>query len=226
MTDSLTFRGYVARSKPLLTLSLVGFLALGILLISLGNVGLFLWINQYFTPHFGTLSKLLTELGSSWPMIWLIAFTIQKAMRKLVAVFLVWLIGACFSWLFKLWLMSGALRPFKFFLDKGIRLNVVEGVDIHHYNTFPSGHTLTVFSAIFVFIYVRKTPFSGWQSTLFWLLAVGCGLSRIVLVQHWPTDVLGGMGLGILAAYLAVWISIRLPERELLNRNLISFFPF
>lgn len=222
----LTLPEFLDRAKVLLIFSMVGVLILGILILMLGNEDLFLWVNQFLTPKFGAVSKVLTKLGTFWPMAWLLAISYRRELRKMLAVLLTWLFGACLSWLFKLWLMQGALRPFPYFGQKGIALNVVEGVDIHHYNTFPSGHTLTAFSALLVYAYVRNEDFKLWQVAVLWFLAIGCGISRLVLVQHWPTDVLGGIFLGILAALLAVWVSIRLPQRELFNRSLLSFFPF
>jgi membrane-associated phospholipid phosphatase len=76
----------------------------------------------------------------------------------------------------------------------------VEGVTVHHLNSFPSGHTLTAFSAAFLIrILFPCRPL--WHALAF-LLAILCGLSRVVLVQHWPADVLGGMVLGLLASFL------------------------
>lgn len=224
MENKVSFSPYWQQIRFPLLLAGAGFFILGLPVVWFGNQEVFLWINRQLTPRFGAIARIFTELGTHWPMVWLVAFCLRKPLRMLLAVLLTWLFGACLSWLFKLWLMSGAVRPFRFFQEKGLALNVVEGIDVHHYNTFPSGHTLTAFSAWFIFLFVRNLPVSVWWQVGLWLLAFGCGLSRVVLVQHWPTDVLGGMCLGMTAAFLAGWVSTQIPENKWLNQSLTSAF--
>ncbi|QEE20808.1 phosphatase PAP2 family protein [Youhaiella tibetensis] len=64
------------------------------------------------------------------------------------------------------------------------------------FQSFPSGHSTTIFAFAFVvgFLWPR----------LFWpaiVLALAVGVSRVVVGMHYPTDVLGGMVMGTLGAY-------------------------
>jgi 4-amino-4-deoxy-L-arabinose transferase-like glycosyltransferase/membrane-associated phospholipid phosphatase len=52
------------------------------------------------------------------------------------------------------------------------------------------------------------------------IVAVGVGLSRIVLGYHWPSDVLGGAAIGVLGAVLAVGIWPARPWGWLLDRRI------
>lgn len=63
--------------------------------------------------------------------------------------------------------------------------------------SFPSGHTLASFEgAVSIWLYNRR-----WGEA-FLVLAACIAFSRLYLFVHFPTDVLGGMVLGILIAWL------------------------
>jgi len=73
-------------------------------------------------------------------------------------------------------------------------------------NSFPSGHTTTIFLIVGV-LCLHRFPLS-FKLGLF-ALAVFVGLSRIACGVHWPLDVLGGAFGGWLAAVLGEWVSLR-----------------
>ena len=63
--------------------------------------------------------------------------------------------------------------------------------------SFPSGHTLNSFTAATViFLYFKKPGIFAL------LLAAGIAFSRMYLFVHYPTDILGGMVLGIVDAVM------------------------
>ncbi len=61
--------------------------------------------------------------------------------------------------------------------------------------SFPSNHTASAvaMSAVLAQLYPAAAP-------TFWTLAIACALLRYVLDAHWPSDVLGGVALGYVAA--------------------------
>lgn len=63
-----------------------------------------------------------------------------------------------------------------------------------NFYSYPSGHAAAAFALMMV-IWLYDRRFSSWLGTL--ILACGIGISRIYLGHHWPSDVLGGMVLGI-----------------------------
>ena len=187
-----------------------------------GNKELFLWINQNWTPYVGQLARIPSFLGESAAMGILLLISLRMKVKASLLIALVWLSGAVHSWIFKLWLCKGWPRPYAYFSDKNITINLVDGVKIHHWNSFPSGHTITAFSILLLLpLLFPKTQKR--YLMLCWGLAFSCGLSRIILAQHWPQDVLGGMLLGCSATWLAntvlsaFSVKFSIPARSLLS---------
>lgn len=73
--------------------------------------------------------------------------------------------------------------------------------------SFPSGHTATAFVAAgLVWLHLSSLRLR----LLALSIAVGVGLSRIVVGVHWPIDVLVGAACGWLSAYAGSWLAARL----------------
>lgn len=73
-------------------------------------------------------------------------------------------------------------------------------VELGSLSSFPSGHALFFFAlATVIFLYNRK---AGW---IFFAGAVLAGTARVFAGIHYPTDILGGAILGILAALAVYW---------------------
>lgn len=68
----------------------------------------------------------------------------------------------------------------------------------HDFNSTPSGHTTATFAALFALSHIRKKL---GLTLLLMLIAVLVGFSRLVLVDHYPSDVIFGAYLGILSVY-------------------------
>jgi membrane-associated phospholipid phosphatase len=192
-----------------------------ILISAFGNETCFLWINQNLTPSFGKIARIFSALGEWYAMVFLLISSLWLAFRNTILLVFTWFASACYSWIFKLWLLKGLARPMEYFEKSGTSLNLVEGVKVHHFNSFPSGHTITAFSAAFALVCLFPST-NRWLQVLVLLLAIGCGFSRIILVQHWPLDVAGGAVLGILASYTGHELALRIPESSFLSKPVWS----
>ena len=74
--------------------------------------------------------------------------------------------------------------------------------------SFPSGH-MTAACASMLPLVILARP---WQKILAALFAILMGLSRIYLCVHFPSDVLGGLIVGLFAGCMAVLIARKLPR--------------
>ncbi len=109
---------------------------------------------------------------------------------------LVGIVHGLISWVMKQFIFKGTPRPRKYFEGQDV-LNLIEGVRIHDFNSFPSGHTMSAFAiATFLALTFEKKGLS----VLFLLCAVLVGISRMYLNQHFLIDVTIGSMIGVLVA--------------------------
>lgn len=115
-------------------------------------------------------------------------------------------------------LIVSAPRPITYFEENfpDVVLPLVEGVKMHHSNSFPSGHTSTFFvfftccALLVAYQYKQKAQQNDWKRwTLTSLMMVGMlilaalgGYSRIYLSQHFTMDVFVGSIVGFITTCL------------------------
>jgi membrane-associated phospholipid phosphatase len=78
-------------------------------------------------------------------------------------------------------------------------LNWVEGVELHHHFSFPSGHSTAAFAmCLALAVIINRT---NWAAALAFM-AVLLAYSRVYLSQHFTEDILAGAALGTMTALL------------------------
>lgn len=148
----------------------------------------------------------LTSLGNGG-VIWIIiglALLINKKNRKyafmiITALILCYVIGNL-----GLKLLVARTRPFDVMPLIG-GLLIKPPTDF----SFPSGHTMCSFSASVVIFYMNKRI-----GILALILSGFIGFSRLYLYVHYPSDVFGGMIIGILIGILTIIIFKKIEKRN------------
>ena len=128
-----------------------------------------------------------------------------------------------------------ASRPLTWFAENmpEIQLPLVDGVQMSHYFSFPSGHTTTFFSLFFVLSIIatnylmtnqqltgRKTISILLQIVLFSLALLGA-YSRIYLSQHFALDVFGGIVVGLLISMICYAIFMHFMGQKWYNYHIL-----
>ena len=94
------------------------------------------------------------------------------------------------------------IRPFD--VKTGIELLVKQPTDY----SFPSGHTAASFTSVMALYLAGEKKL--WKPVL--VLAVLIAFSRLYLYVHYPTDVLGGVVVGLAAGALGYWLVKKVQE--------------
>jgi membrane-associated phospholipid phosphatase len=165
---------------------------------------LVLWFNDHYSIFWKIFFKYLTYLGDG-AIVGLLALVLLFVRYYWFAVVaLMGLMQLVVVQGLKNFIFGATPRPAAFFENYEPPLQFVEGVNIHHLFSIPSGHTTTAFSVAFILILLLNT--GKLTTVLLFILALLTGLSRIYLAQHFLADVLLGALIGTLMARIAYWV--------------------
>lgn len=116
---------------------------------------------------------------------------------------------------------TGRPRPCEPGVLSNVRTIAGFGCEAQFDPAFPSGHASRA-AALAVFLGIRFRWRAGVPASLFVAVA---GLSRIYLGVHWPSDVFGGVALGIGLALVLEWTSRRSPGYARIRRQIVEAIP-
>ena len=161
---------------------------------------------SWMTPIMEFIS-LLGKGGIALILFSLILMLIRRTRRYGNAMLIGLAVGAIAV---NLWLKVVIARPRPYADVNGIYYPLWQmlGSHIESDYSFPSGHTNAAFASM-VPLFILGNKRWSWLALLFAFLM---GVSRIFLVVHYPSDVLGGIITGTIAGLLGVLIAKFLPE--------------
>lgn len=162
---------------------------------------------DFFTPVMEFIS-LLGHDGLFLIALSILLLLLPKTRRFGTAMLIGLILGALMTNLcIKIWVA----RPRPYADENGFfyPLWQMMGMHMESDKSFPSGHTTAAFASMIPVFALGNKRFS-WLALVFAFLM---GVSRIYLVVHFPSDVLGGLIVGTIAGVAAVIINGKLPEK-------------
>lgn len=175
---------------------------MGILILLLGKNGAFQVINSNHNQIADQFFKYFTHYGDAimWVPLGLFCFLFRK--KYFIAVVAGVLISTIIAQFLKRVVYPDELRPITY-LSENFPVHIIDGVKMKRAHSFPSGHSTTAFAMALIMAHMLNKK--AW-SIILPLFAALAAYSRVYLGQHFPTDVLAGMCIGILSAVLSLLI--------------------
>jgi membrane-associated phospholipid phosphatase len=174
--------------------------------------GLMFWVNRHHNNFLDVFFRCVTFLGEDY--VWLsllIYFAFLNYFQKITKLKVMKLL--IITWLAKIFVsvslknIFNLPRPMEVYQNSGREIYLVNGVELYHWQSFPSGHTMTAFAFACFVALILKQPKWG-IFALF--IAILVGYSRMYLFQHFPKDVFAG---GIFGIAVVCGIRVYIPRR-------------
>ena len=164
-------------------------------LLHSGKVQIHQSINSFVgNPFFDVFFKYITHIGDGVFAILIVIITLFFNVKKSIYILLAYVFAALASGILKNYFFVHTCRPsFCFQHYARLPLKFVEGVELHSFNSFPSGHSTAAF-AVFISLLFMSNNFI--TKFLWLLLACLAAYSRTYLSQHWLVDIYFGSILG------------------------------
>jgi membrane-associated phospholipid phosphatase len=195
----------------------IGYLLLaiiaGFILIFLSKADGFFLMNPLHSDFLDMVFIPFTYFGDGFFIITLgvVLFFLKRRMLSLM-ILSSYLISGILAQILKYFIVEA--RP-AFYLEKTNYPHFIDGVTLHNFHSFPSGHTASAFALAAVLSFAMKNKN---YSVLFLLWAVLVGYSRMYLGQHFMDDVFAGSLIGILSSVFC-WIYFQNGFRKILIKK-------
>ncbi len=184
----------------------------GIYLAMHGKGDFSLYLNEHHSPSADLFFRYATWMGDGITIAIICMLLLFVKFRYAIITSIISLISAFLVNIVKN--IAHQPRPSEYF--KGMDLNYVNGVDLFHWHSFPSGHTAAAFAMFCVFgFFVRNKLWS----LLFFFLALSVAISRVYIFQHFLVDVYFGSIFGVVNA---VWIYLVLGKMGFLKKGWVE----
>ncbi len=167
-----------------------------------GRQDSFLLINSFNSEQSDYFFTYFTYLGDGILWVPLFLYVLLYKRDYFIMVLAAVIICTIFTHLFKRIIFADEARPLRALHDLARAVPLMKGKDAYS-NSFPSGHTSTAFTLALLLAHIIN---KNWAVIFFPLIAFFVGYSRVYLAQHFVTDVLAGIIVGILSSYLSILI--------------------
>ena len=188
------------RIKPFFILYLIVLSACLVIKLLYTREQIFFAVNGWNSPWADYIEPYMTDLGDGLTAVTLSLVLLLFSYRKFLLLASSYLLTGFVAQVIKYF--ADAPRPSLYFKGHWENVHTVKGVEILTYNSFPSGHTTSAFSAAVVLTYLATKK--GWGIPAL-LMAILIGYSRMYLTEHFFEDVIGGSAIGVIVTVL--WLT-------------------
>jgi len=183
-------------------IALAFYIAGAALLLLFDKGSLHLMINKFHSPFSDFVFRWITNLGDGLAAVIAAVIFLNSKNKHGLLIGLSSLLSGLFTQLLKHSWFSGMVRPSKYFAASDI-LYKVPGVELFSFNSFPSGHSATIFSICLALSIIIKKR--AWR-IVFASAALLVAFSRVYLSQHFFMDIYFGSMLGIASVYISYFL--------------------
>jgi membrane-associated phospholipid phosphatase len=138
--------------------------------------------------------RYMTHIGDGLFYILIVLLLALVSYRKAAIALACYALSSLIAQLLKKLVFADALRPKAFFENSNYAIHMVEGVTLHSYNSFPSGHATSAFSLFCLLSILTKNKTLGY---VWFCLALIASYSRVYLSQHFFGDIYAGSFIGV-----------------------------
>jgi len=176
-----------------------------------------IWFNSHHDGFWDVFFSKITFLGDGMFVIGVTVFLLFFRFGNSLLAGITYAVSSLIVQISKRFIFEGMPRP-KLYFEGKYSLHFVDGVDIYLRNSFPSGHSASVFALFLSLALITRYPFIK----IFLLgLAVIVSYSRIYLSQHFLIDVSAGSLIGVLTTLIYYYYHLKY-HQSWMDESLIS----
>ncbi|GAB3269132.1 hypothetical protein GCM10027347_38960 [Larkinella harenae] len=194
----------IKANRSFFSVYLVFVVIVGTLLLLYSKAELMQWVNTHNASAADVFFQNVTYLGDGAFAIIITVVLAFRSFRFALMGAVSFLGSTLIVRILKQLIFSDSLRPLKYFEHSDWQYRIIDGLDIHSYNSFPSGHSTTAFAVFCMLALLDKRKSRGW---VFALLAIITAYSRLYLFQHFVEDIYVGSFIGTLSS-LATFLGL------------------
>ena len=213
--------------KTFLKQNFIFILTYGILLLSVmvvllqnGKVQIHKSINTLVgNPFLDVFFKYITHLGDGLFAIVIVLIGLFFNVKKSIYVLITYVSASLISTIIKNYIYLDTCRPsfaFQYFVREPLQL--ISGVEMNTFHSFPSGHSTTAFAVFMCFLFMSQKI--GYKFCWF-ILALLAAFSRTYLSQHWLVDIYFGSLIGFSFSVFFYFMFYIKPYSNILNHGIV-----
>jgi membrane-associated phospholipid phosphatase len=197
---------------------------LALLIISLfplvltSRISVQVFINRHHSDISDGFIKYITHLGDGLFAAIISILFLLISFRKALFIFLTYAGGGLFVQIIKRIFFPHALRPVKY-LEGIYEFDLVNGVKIRSYLSFPSGHAATAFGLFLCLAVLTK---NNPVKLICFIMASLVAFSRVYLSQHFLIDIYFGSIIGVAFAMLFYRVLFS-SRKKWLDRSILDY---